>query len=603
MKRSPFYDISSGRFFIVRCSDNYTNRFYMPDGSRLNIMEFLSRHLREVCVPAFDRVLVYSANKLFAVDKKSSDSFKSFFGSNKSNRANSVRSMQNSVFNIKSTGVQEDDHPNEISSGDTFYSSTVNTLNLAFQTIDRLMNDTETSTAVIVMNAGTVFSNLNSQFEIFAHFSNYIFSWQQNDIYSNKNALLFVFENVDSNTYSRMVVDGTNMSNFSSLFEKHQIHIGAAEEDEYANMLLSLNDDYGNNAIDENIIKEVSHLFANLDPKIYDPKVYNIEGIYVELRKLLDFGKTISLDVLKRNYGISLSGSAVSKLDRPGWEEAKKQVLKILDAIETDYMEKNSKHSSSGEYIDLMRLMKNSVEPESEKGKLFYNIALSGPPGVGKTTIAKIIYEILAEKGVLNGGTFREVSLPDMQSQYIGGTAEKTREVLLSGIGGCTVLNEAYGLTPSIGLRDAHNYGREALTVMADLLDRYIGEGVFIINGYQEEIMNFLKSNDGMPRRFPHRISIKGYDAETLEKILRYQIKTEGLTLSNSLDAKFSQFVRNWYDARDRKTFGNAGDCSNMVSMLKPVVLKKGRIEIMEEDFNGINLNDVWKNLSDYLPT
>lgn len=203
--------------------------------------------------------------------------------------------------------------------------------------------------------------------------------------------------------------------------------------------------------------------------------------------------------------------AAQEELDRQvGMTEVKTQVAKLRSAA---------------------RLAKVRGEKGLNTASRSLHLAFTGPPGTGKTSIARIVAQTYCGLGLLKTPAVVEAKRQDFVGQHLGSTAIKTDALIDSAMDGVLFIDEAYTLIQT-GLSGGDAFGREAIDTLLARMENDRDRLVVIIAGYDGEIDRFLASNDGLASRFAKRIRFDSYNPGELGDIGRLIAKGRDSDLS-----------------------------------------------------------------------
>ncbi|WP_246784826.1 AAA family ATPase [Bradyrhizobium sp. S69] len=183
------------------------------------------------------------------------------------------------------------------------------------------------------------------------------------------------------------------------------------------------------------------------------------------------------------------------------------------------------------------------------------HMVFTGPPGVGKTEIARALGEIYRSLNVLRKGHLVETDRSGLVAGYIGQTAAKTLDKCKEALDGILFIDEAYSLA-----RSGNDFGQEAIDTLLKFMEDNRDRIIVIVAGYPNEMQRFIGSNPGLASRFTKTIEFPPYAANELAAILRVMAKQQNFVLPDDLESSLGPWIklgtrnRSWGQAREMRT-------------------------------------------------
>lgn len=188
------------------------------------------------------------------------------------------------------------------------------------------------------------------------------------------------------------------------------------------------------------------------------------------------------------------------------------------------------------------------------------HMVFRGPPGTGKTTVARAFGQALRAMGALERGHLVEVERADLVGEYVGHTAQRTREAVTRALGGVLFVDEAYALARG-GEKD---FGREAIDTLVRQMEENRSRLVVVLAGYPREMDAFLATNPGLSSRIPIHLEFRDYSLDELVAIALGMFAERGYRLTPEAEARLPNLLVRHLTA-DGEARGNARAARNLV--------------------------------------
>lgn len=203
--------------------------------------------------------------------------------------------------------------------------------------------------------------------------------------------------------------------------------------------------------------------------------------------------------------------------------------------------------------ISYQRIMKMRHNAGYRTPVRLMHMLMTGPPGTGKTTTARLIGSIYHQEGLLSKGHMIETCRADLIGTHIGDTENNTRRRIDAARSGILFIDEIYSLVDDPD--DGRDFGQRVIDTLLPVMSDPSADIMVIGAGYKPNIKKMLKANSGLASRFPLVVEFENFSFEQLMDIAVKHLQKFGQSFSMEAYDRFSVLIS---QLSRTENFGNA---------------------------------------------
>ncbi len=205
------------------------------------------------------------------------------------------------------------------------------------------------------------------------------------------------------------------------------------------------------------------------------------------------------------------------------------------------------------ELVNLLKVQQTRTTQGLKNIEITLHTVFIGPPGTGKTTVARLLGRIFKHLEFLSKGQLIETDREGLVAGYVGQTATKVDALVNQAKGGVLFIDEAYALNQNIG----NDYGAEAVNTLLKRMEDFREDFAVVVAGYDEPMQIFIDSNPGLRSRFNRYFHFDHFSPIELFSIFETYCKKTDFVLTEEAKEKLKDTFELLYEKRD-ESFGNA---------------------------------------------
>ena len=321
--------------------------------------------------------------------------------------------------------------------------------------------------------------------------------------------------------------------------------------------------------------------------KIMPPEsvaLYTDEELLEAMGDKLTFSASDIYNVQEKLFNSSLKNKTY-----PAYREVDRLSISVEDKSNDAYTDFNEmiglaeQKALIEQIIAANRVQKMRVDMNLEKQKAALHMSFTGNPGSAKTTVARLIAQILARDGVLKTGRFVECGRADLVAKYVGWTAKAVRNKFREARGGVLFIDEAYSLSDG----EHATFGEEAINTIVQEMENHRNNVIVIFAGYPQKMKDFLDRNEGLRSRIAFHIDFPDYTPDELTDIFKLMANKRGYKISDDVAEYCKKIFKR---VAKKKNFGNGRFVRNL---LEQAWLKQAQRIIKENEGGTVTKDDL----------
>lgn len=286
----------------------------------------------------------------------------------------------------------------------------------------------------------------------------------------------------------------------------------------------------------------------------------------LEMQSLAELERVIPRNTIEK---ITHQGSEDAEKDLEnlvGIESVKERLFEMKARMEFEEEERsNKKHKASN---------------PNEEG---HHMVFYGNPGTGKTTVARIITNILYEYEYIDRNELIEVDGNFLKSGDPSMTETKVRFVCKASYGGVLFIDEAYSL-------GGDKIGETAIATLIKEMEDNRDKFVVILAGYSGPMGKMLETNPGFKSRIKEYLDFPDYSQPELLEIFKRMASSKGFEVDESCDKPLTlrlgmeRSLSSWGNARTVRNVLEESIDRHAVNFVRGKIEKDSKYRLFGDD-------------------